>query len=861
VVQFAGHVHVHDEYSLLDGSGNRNQLTYEAVTKGQTHLAITNHGRLGGALEHVHACRHPEAYENPLEPGVKRAATERLIPTLGIEAYWRESRFMDLSNQEIFGKNGHNWAQHLCIHAGSLRGWRTLLRLSAKSWVKKEFGGGFYGKPVIDLDMIENDHEGLIFSTACISSPVASFILAGDERGAKRWIRQMQKYGPVWLEIMPHALPQQQAYNIGLYNIAYDLGEPLLATQDVHGPYKAWKTTQSIVRMMSYRQTISKKESKKEAGEDTYTDEIDTVFLTSAEEMLDQFEENHPELPETAVKEAMANTKDFFSSFKPFTFGRSLKMPHVEVDAKKVVWQWVQEGLQQMLDEYPPEHWKEFPFESYEERAKREFDVICDKDAVAYFWIVGDFLRWCRSSDPLPVRIGKRLIYPKGKRKEPILVNLRGSAAGCLVSRLIGISAVDPIPHELLFERFMNPDREGMPDIDIDLESGEFGRDLAKEYFRVKYGKNHVADVIAYQTFGPRAVIRGVAETQDADFKELKEVTESIGPTERGMEKIAAKTERVARFKKDHPGWWEEMLRLEDQIKNDSRHASAIIVTDKPVVDTGMAVQTGSDGQSIITAWSDRIEFPIVSMFGWQKFDLLGLNSLNKQKLAVQLIEKFYGKKVDLTKLPVMRDPRAVDKKVMRNFQKKKIWDVFQFAGAGIADALFAIHPDDVNELSLGNALYRPGASSQIDEFVARKKGESEYELWHPALIPYLGHTFGIIAFQEQVMQTCVAIGGFTGAQADFMRKAISKLYRLGKEEAQKEMAPFWAIWQKGCRALGMADKMIVAIWELILEFGGYSFNKAHSTSYALQAYQDMWIKTYYPLAYYAASFTISKEG
>jgi DNA polymerase III alpha subunit len=350
-----------------------------------------------------------------------------------------------------------------------------------------------------------------------------------------------------------------------------------------------------------------------------------------------------------------------------------------------------------------------------------------------------------------------------------------------------------------------------------------------------------------------------VADTQEIDFKRTLDATESIGETERGLEKLAAKIKVLSEYKKDFPEVWEQALRLEDHIRNDGRHASAIIITDKPVTETGMAIQTTADRETIITAWADRVEFPVVSTYGWQKFDFLGVNSLNKQTLAVEFVERFYGEKVDLDNLSVMRDPKAIDPKVMQGFKDRKTWDVFQFASSGITDALVDINPDDVDELSLGNAMYRPGASSQIDEFAARKRGDNKWTLWHPSLEPFLGHTFGIIAFQEQVMQVCKAFG-FSGAQADFMRKAISKLYRLGKEEAQKEMQPYWDIWLPGCLAVGIPRNLIDEIWALILEFGGYSFNKSHSTCYALQAYQDMHIKVNYPLAFYAAALTITRK-
>jgi DNA polymerase-3 subunit alpha len=434
MVKFAGHLHVHDAYSLLDGNANRNQLTYEAVIKGQSHLGFTNHGRLGGALEHVHCCRHPEKYENPKDPSAKRSADERLMATLGIEAFWRPDRFMDLSDKDVYGKNGHNWAQHFCIHAGSLAGWRTLLRLSAKSWVKREYGGGFYGKPVIDMAMIKEDHEGLIFSTACINSPLAHLILAGDESGARKWCKQIRRYGPLWFELMPHDLQAQREYNVGIVNLANELGEPLVASGDVHTPYYRWKTTQQIVRMISYRQTVSDMEAKKDAGEEVYTEEIDTIFLSSGDEMREMFRKHQRQIPRSVVDQALANTHDFFASFKPWQFGSNLKLPHVDIDAKAAVWAWVQEGIERLKSEYPAEHWKAHPWEVYEARIQQEWDVLVKKDVLSYFWIVGDIMRWARSSQPLPIRVGKRLIFPKGKRKKPIRCNLRGSAAGCIIS-------------------------------------------------------------------------------------------------------------------------------------------------------------------------------------------------------------------------------------------------------------------------------------------------------------------------------------------------------------------------------------------------------------------------------------------
>jgi len=853
MTEFAGHFHCHDEYSPLDGTGTRNQLSHQAVRKGQTHLGFTNHGRLGGALEHVYACRHPEKLDNPLDPGSKRGADERLNPILGIEAFWRPDRFMECD---------HTWANHLCLHAASLRGWRTLMRLSSKSWVKRERGGGFYGKAVIDLDMLEDDHEDLIVSTACLASPLSQLILKGDEDGAINWIYDMKDLvgDRLWLEIMPHDLDEQRTVNIALANLGEITSTPLMVTGDVHTPYKKWARTHEVVRMASYKQTFSKRETKKDAGEDVYTERINTVHLSSGKELLGWFREYHPDLPEYVVKEALANTKEFAHQIHWYAIGKTSKPPKVEIDAAAQVGEWMDDGWHQLLINYPDSHWKQWPQEDYIERMQYEFGVLEEKGVLDYFYITGDFVRWAKSNLPLPERMPDGALYfPPNESKKPIRVGLgRGSAAGCLISYLIGITSIDPIPHKLLFERFMNPDREGYPDIDIDFASD--GRDLVKEYLRVKYGKDHVSDIIAYQTWAPRVTIKEVGVVYDIEFGRLNRITESIGDTERGLEKIAADNELVHELKRDFPDAWQDMTRLEGQILRDTRHAGGVVITPRPTNDY-IPTQTGSDEETIVTAWSDRIEFPIMSNYGFLKWDILGVTSLDKQQMAVDLIEQHYGERIEPNELSCLRDPYDVNGKVMDAFIKGITLGVFQFSGRGITQFLRHVRPDNTVEIAACNALYRPGAIKYAFEYGDRKKDRSKITYPHEALEPVLSETLGLIAFQEQVMEICKVLGKFTGAQADFMRKAISKLYRLGKEEAQREMAPFYDQFIQGCRDQGVKQRDGDQVWAYILEWGGYGFNRSHSDSYGLQAYQDMDLKVNWPLAFYASLLTTEHKA
>lgn len=876
---FVGHAHVHRDYSPLDGTGTCNQLTHQAVKIGQTHIGCTDHGRLGGVLEHIDCCRHPEKYDDPDDPGQKRGKDERLIPWVGIEAFWRPDRFMDLSDKEKYGKQGHNWKQHLCFHASDLQGWYTLLRLSSKSWVRRERGGGFYGAPCFDWDMIENDHEGIIVSTACLASPISQLLLKGYYEEAKQWSLDMIDIvgeKNVFFEIMPHNLDLQREINLGIINIANELGRPFMTTGDVHTPYAEWMLTQQIVRMAAYGTTVSQQDRKKDAGEEIYTEQIDSIFLSSENDLLEMYAKYHPDIPTSEVKESLSATEEFARRFRMYTIGKTTKLPKVTdspLEAKAIIREWCEEGLQKI---------KKAKDKIYKGRFDYEFKVLRDKGVLDYFVMVGDMVRWAKSTEPLPATKDD----PNPPKKRPIRVGLgRGSAAGSLVSYLIGITAIDPVAWRLLFERFLNPDRVGLPDIDLDfetelkdfvrkvrnyLDNGTYeiidewvdGREYMKEYLKRTYGHDHVADIIAYQTFAPRAVIDKVLSTQDFPYTYIKSITDTIGDTERGLEKIAKDNEKVAKLKKEQPKWWQIMLNLEDQILRDSRHAGGVLVTDKPVT-RYVPTQLGNDEVSIVTAWADRAEFPIISDYGLVKLDVLGVKSLAKQELACHFIRDYYEEEFEPNDLPVLQDPYDTDQDVIDLFVRGQTLGLFQFAGRGITQLLRHIRPDNAIDIAVANALYRPGPIKEAFKYGDRKNGlvpESEW-YWHESVEPILKETLGIVAFQESIMEITKVIGKFTGGQADSMRKAISKLYRLPGDKAREFMQGFKEQWHNGCDQSGLREEDAEVIWNAILEFSGYGFNKSHSASYSLQSYQDGHIKLHYPLAFYASELTITKKS
>jgi DNA polymerase-3 subunit alpha len=827
---------------------------HQAIKKGQTHLSLTDHGRLGGVLDHIDACRHPEKYDNPDDPSKKRSADDRLIPLVGMEAYYRPNRFMELTDKEKYGGSPHMWANHLTLTANSLEGWRSLMRLSSQSWVRRENGGGYFGRATIDPELLERNIDGLIISTACVASPLSQFILKGDEIGARRWLKKMIKLakGRVWGEIMPHDFDDQRTINIEVVNLCNSLGIPFVATGDVHIPYKEWHDTHLIVMMSSTRQTFKNREKKVEKGEDVYGFEADTLYLSSGKEMRKMFQKYHPDLPLSIVDEALANTQEFIKQVKPFVIGKTPKLPKTEHSDKwteKTIRNWCKEGLKRIGREGDVE---------YVERYEYEFSVLKEKGVLPYFYLVGDGVRWAKSTRPLPGDWRKRRKIRCGLG--------RGSAAGCLVSYLIGITAIDPIAWGLLFERFLNPDRIGLPDIDLDFETGLIiqdgmdGRDMVKEYYRRKYGRDHVADIIAYQTFAPRAVIKAISDVFDIPHISTKRVTDSIGETERDLVKIANHNEVLAEFSEKHPEVWKHCLRLESQIMRDSKHAAGVLITPQPVNDL-MPTQLGVDEVSTVTAFADRIENPVVSDYGFVKLDVLGVNSLGKQELCCQLIKKHYGEDVEPNDLEVLRNPYAAEQAVLDVFVNGLTIGIFQFEGSGITKLLRHIKPTAATDLCIANALYRPGPIKIAFEYGDRKNGSKEVEYWHPSVEPVLKETLGLVAYQEQIMEVCKLLGNFTGGQADAMRKAMSKLYRLPGDQAQQFMQGFKDIWDAGCKANGIPDTVRDEIWqERMLPAGDYLFNKSHAGSYSLQAYQDGWLKEHYPLAFYASLFTTTKK-
>lgn len=769
-----------------------------------------------------------------------------IIPINGVEAYYREDR--TIREKE----NLKQW--HMCFWAKNLKGWHNLLRLTSVAFRDNDDGeGGFYSKPCVDLPLMERYSEGVIVSTACISGFLSSCILKGDDTGAVKWINELKRiYGDdVWLEIMPHDFDDQRTSNLEIANLAHDHSLPLLTGVDAHVPYKEWASTQQIAKMLStkssFKKAASVKKKAEEKGMDThdFTEMIKTIYLMEEEEVLDLYALAHPNLPTHRVVESIEQTEEVMRRCQPYKLSKQLKFPRVSdsrEEAEKTLRDWVEDGMDKLTIkdvEMLPDSQLVLNEETRRERLEFEFTTIKEKGVIDYFILVGDWVRWMKANK--------------------IRVTCRGSAAGCFVSYLIGISPIDPIAYGLLFERFLNPDRKGLPDIDIDIQSDR--REEAIAYIVDKYGKDHVAQIIAHATFQAKKVLVDVARVFDIPSKEVEPVRKSIDigqeDDETTLEQLRPINEHLQKFADDHPNVYEEALRLEGMIATASKHAAGVVITDKPITDY-MPLERGKKGDQV-TSWSDRADFPAVSEYGFVKLDALGVKGLSKQDVAVQLIRERHDIDLDLEDLEIVRDPYAVEEPVMDIFTKGLTLGVWQFGSRGITNLVKSIKPTWIGDLIAANALYRPGAmgSGSTWEYAERKGMEpEEIDYWDESVIPVTGETFGIIAYQEQVMNICKLIGGFSPSQADDMRKAMGKLYRLPGDAAKRFMQGFKDTWDAGVKKMGLDIEVGERIWNMILSFGGYGFNKSHSACYAVQAYQDAYLKAYYPAEFYVGLLT-----
>ncbi len=767
------HLHVHTEYSLLDGACRIDDLVEAAVGQGAEALAITDHGNLHGIIEFYSACT---------EAGIK--------PVIGYEAYVAPGRRQDRETLPGSQDAGH----HLVLLAENERGYRNLLRLATTASLD-----GFYYKPRIDKQCLAELSDGLLGMSGCLQGEVPRRLLAGETDAARRVVGQYRDIlGPenFYLEIQDHGIEDERRVRPMLIGLAEEMGVPLVATNDVHYIHADDTRAHDALLCINTGKVLTDENRMRYRPREFH--------LKTCDEMQARFAD---------VPEALANTLEVARRCNlTLTFGRQHAPVFPTPDGE------TPEAMLRRLCEEGMIRRYGRATKPLRERLEHELTIIEAKKFSSYFLIVWDFVRHA---------------HERG-----VPCGARGSGVGCMVAYLLNLSTVDPMAYGLLFERFMDPSRNEMPDLDIDIcQDGR--RDLI-QYVRDKYGEANVAQIITFGTMAARAAVRDVGRVLNIPLPEVDRIAKKI-PFGLGMTlDKALKREPGLRERYENQPQVKELIdiarRLEGVARHASVHAAGVVIADAPLVNYVPLCRVGDD---ITTQW----DMTAVEKAGLLKMDFLGLRTLSTMQRAVDLVKEHRGEDIDLEHVP-LDDP-----KVYEIFQNGETRGIFQFESAGMRDLLQKLKPDKLDDLIAANALYRPGPMVMIDDFLARKHGRSAYEYPHPALEKILGETYGIMAYQEQVMRIVNRLGDIPLERAYKLIKAISK---KNHEVIHAEEGAFL----KGCKQHRLGDSIAGQIWELITHFGGYGFNKSHSARYAQIAYQTAYLKAHYPVEFMAALLT-----
>jgi DNA polymerase-3 subunit alpha len=730
-------------------------------------------------------------------------------PILGCEVYVAPG-----SRHTKSGSPGET-NNHLVLLAETNEGYHNLIKLVSAGYTE-----GFYYKPRIDKDLLAQHAKGLIGLSSCLKGEVATEIRTGRERkalDAAAQFRDILGAGNFFLEMQYQGIEDQLVVNKGLVPIARELNMPLVGTNDVHYLTQADHHPHDILLCIGTASTVNDRDRMRYHG--------DQFYLKTPAEMAKVFGE---------VPEAMANTVRIAERCRVDLDEGKNYLPNFAVPAPFTLNDYfehiVREGFAQRLPRLRALHSAgtlRHPIEDYEKRLSYEIDMIKRMEYPGYFCIVWDFIRYARERG-IPVGPG------------------RGSAAGSLVAYCLRITDVDPLDYDLIFERFLNPERVSLPDIDIDFCERRRGEVI--DYVTQKYGRENVAQIITFGTMKARAVIRDVGRSLDIPFAEVDRVAKLIPPTlDMTLEKALEEVPQLKEANEQDPRVKELIAvsrRLEGMTRHASVHAAGVVIAPRPITDFAPLYKGKND--EITTQWAMKE----IERIGLLKMDFLGLSTLTLLDDAVRHIKSTTGETVDLDSIP-LDDP-----KTYQIFADGATYGIFQFESSGMRDILRKAKPQRLDDLIALNALYRPGPlrSGMVDDFIARKHGRVKVSYEVKELEPILADTYGVIAYQEQVMRVASALAGFTLGEADLLRKAMGK----------KNAAVMQAQRQKfvdGATKRGISDKKATKIFDLMEHFAGYGFNKSHSTAYALLAYQTAYLKANYPWHFAAALLTIESQN
>lgn len=774
------HLHLHTDYSLLDGAITIEKLVKFGVKNKFKALAISDHGNVFGAVKFF-----------------QKAKSAGFKPILGMEAYITEDAKV---------KNAQNRYQHQLLLVKNEIGYKNLCKLIAFSY--KE---GFYFKPRIDYEILQRHSEGLIATTACLGGPIPQLLLSGNNDLAEQkieWFLNTFGRENFFLEVQPEDQKEQKIVNDLLYKIGQDKKIDIITTCDSHYECSGDREAHELLLAMQTQDTID--------NPDRYTFGDCRVHLRTEQEMLESFTGHESAIYNTGKVADMCNFA--FKTDKLF-------FPKFEIPGQLTPEEYFKKlcyiGIERLKNEdmIPKDKYPE-----YDARLEEEINLITKMGFVGYFLIVSDFIQWAKSQD-IPVGPG------------------RGSAAGSIVSWALQITNLDPIRYNLLFERFLNPERITMPDIDIDFCID--GRETVINYVKDKYGHENVCQIITFGTMMAKGVIKDAARALGIPFEDSNTITKLVPDQLKITLKDAIEQEpKLQDLINGNPKiqkLFDLAFKLEGLTRHASKHAAGIVISPEKIDDV-LPVYIPPKTDDLVTQYA----MTELEALGFIKIDFLGLKNLTLIKKAIRLIEENHGVKINIDKIPID------DKKAFELLCAVNTAGVFQLESDGIKDLLRKVHPEGIEDITAVNALYRPGplGSGMVDDFVERKHGRQKIKYLFNELEPILKPTYGVIAYQEQVMHIATAIAGFTLGQSDILRRAMGKKKADVMEQQKK-------LFVDGAKNRNFDETKAGELFDLMAYFAGYGFNKSHSAAYALIAYQTAYLKANYPAEFMACLISL----
>ncbi len=766
------HLHTHSDYSILDGAITIPRLVQRTAELGMPAVALTDHGNMFGAIEF---------YQQAKKAGIK--------PIIGQEFYVAPgSRF----KKEVSRDSGEEVAYHLILLAKDNEGYRNLMKLSSIGYTE-----GFYYKPRIDMEVLEKHSRGLIASSACIAGEIPVNIIKGRLKEAREIAgRYNELFGKdnFYLELQYHGIREQEISNSELIRISTELDIPLIASNDAHYLNREDAYSHELLLCVQTGKTMSDANRMRFAS--------DSFYFKTLDEMRMQFADYPDALFNTCKIADMTDVE--------IELGKPV-LPHFDVP----------EGfdldsyLRHLVYEGAPVLYGGDLNDKVRSRIEYELNLITSMKFSGYFLIVWDFINYARKKG-IPVGPG------------------RGSAAGSIVSFCLGITALDPLKYDLLFERFLNPDRNEMPDMDIDFCAER--REEVIDYVKSKYGENQVSQIITFNKMKAKAVVKDVARALDVPFAEANEISKFIG--EDTLKKSLDRSPELKKFASDEKGkeLIEISLKLEGLTRSAGKHAAGVVIS-KGELTNFVPLYKDKDGSI-----SSQYEKNTLEQAGLVKMDFLGLKNLSIISKCLALIKETTGEELKIESIPLD------DSKTFNLLQKADTRGVFQLESSGMQNILRRLGPTTFEDIIAIVALYRPGplGSGMVDDFITRKKKPELVRYLHPSLEPILRDTLGVVVYQEQVMLISQVIAGFTLPEADKLRKAMGKKISYIIDELE---AKFLA----GAEKNNIDKEIAEELYSMIKKFGEYGFNKSHSAAYALVTYQTAYLKAHYRIAYMTA--------